>query len=286
MDTSILLLGGVLAVTVILFVSDRVRIDLVAILASLSLAWLGLISPMEAFSGFASNAVIAMAAVMILGFGIERTGVTSRIANAIIRYAGTSEQRVVATTSMTVGCLSSVLQNIGSAALFLPALRRIGKQTRIPVSRLMMPMGFAAILGGSITMIGSSPLIVLNDLLRQSDAEPFSLFAVTPIGVPLLVAGVLLFAFAGDRILPKKEEKAGKTTVAEIWGSITRSGQRPSLPRRPLWERPGKRRFSRCGTALTYSPFVSCGRSLLHPRVQHGSRKARNLHSSGRRRGS
>ncbi|HII77315.1 MAG TPA: SLC13 family permease, partial [Methanolinea sp.] len=154
MDTSILLLGGVLAVTVILFVSDRVRIDLVAILASLSLAWLGLISPIEAFSGFASNAVIAMAAVMILGFGIERTGVTSRIANAIIRYAGTSEQRVVATTSMTVGCLSSVLQNIGSAALFLPALRRIGKQTRIPVSRLMMPMGFAAILGGSITMIG------------------------------------------------------------------------------------------------------------------------------------
>lgn len=218
MDTGILLLGAVLAVTIILFVSEWVRIDMVAIMASLSLAWLGLISPMEAFSGFASNAVIAMVAVMILGYGIERTGVTSRIANAIIRHAGTSDQRVIATTSMTVGLLSSVLQNIGSAALFLPAVRRIGKQTRIPVSRLMMPMGFAAILGGSITMIGASPLIVLNDLLRQSDAAPFSLFAVTPIGVPLLVAGVLLFAFAGDRILPRRDEVAGKTTIAEIWG--------------------------------------------------------------------
>jgi di/tricarboxylate transporter len=218
MDAGILLVGIVLAGTIILFVSDRVRIDLVAILASLALAWLGIITPMEAVSGFASNAVIAMAAVMIRGYGIERTGVTSRLAAVIIRYAGTREQRITAVTSMTVGLLSSVLQNIGSAALFLPALRRIGKQTRIPVSRLMMPMGFAAILGGCITMIGSSPLIVLNDLLRQSNAEPFSLFAVTPIGLSLLIAGVALFALAGDSLLPEKEGKGYGPTIAEIWG--------------------------------------------------------------------
>ncbi len=217
MDTGILLVGIVLLVTIILFVSDRVRIDLVAIGAAIALAWLGLITPMEAISGFASNAVMAMASVMILSYGIERTGITSKLAHSIVRYAGTQEKRVSSTIGITVGLLSSVMQNIGAAALFLPAMRRISKQTKIPVSRLMMPMGFAAILGGSITMIGSGPLIVLNDLLIQSGAEPFGLFAVTPIGLALLIAGVALFAFFGGALLPQKEEKPPGPTVAEIW---------------------------------------------------------------------
>lgn len=217
MDNGILLLGIVIAATLILFISNRVRLDLVAIMACLALAWLGLISPSEAISGFASNAVVAMASVMILGYGIERTGVTSRLANTIIRYAGTNEWRITPTVSMTVGLLSSVMQNIGAAALFLPAMRRIGKQTSIPASRLMMPMGFAAILGGTLTMIGSGSLIILNDLLHQNGIEPFSMFAVTPVGLLLLITGVALFALAGSRILPDKKEKY-QPTVAEIWG--------------------------------------------------------------------
>jgi len=218
MDSSILIVALVLAGTIVLFVSDRIRIDLVAILASLALAWLGIISPIEAISGFASNAVVAMAAVMILGYGIERTGVTARLANAIVRYSGTGERRITATTSMTVGLISSVMNNVGAAALFLPATRRIGKQTKIQVARLMMPMGFAAILGGTLTMIGSGPMIVLNDLLRQGGAEPFSLLAVTPIGLPLLIAGVALFSIAGGRLLPMREEERQRPSVAEIWG--------------------------------------------------------------------
>jgi len=130
MDTSILLVGVILAGTVILFVSSRVRIDLVAILASLALAWLGLITPVDAVSGFASNAVIAMASVMILVYGIERTGVTSRLASAIIRYAGSGERRINTTIAVTVGIFSAVMQNIGVAALFLPAVKRIGKADR------------------------------------------------------------------------------------------------------------------------------------------------------------
>ncbi len=218
METSTLLLVIVLAGTIILIVSNRVRIDLVAVLASLALAWLGLITPVEAVSGFASNAVIAMASIMIIAYGMDRTGVTLRLANTIMKYAGTGERRINATIGITVGLFSSVMQTIGVAALFLPAVRRIGKQARIPVSHLIMPMGFAAILGGSMTMIASGPLIVLNDLLLQAEAEPFSLFAVTPVGLPLLIAGIALFALAGDRLLPKKEEAPYGPTIAEIWG--------------------------------------------------------------------
>jgi di/tricarboxylate transporter len=218
MDTDILLVGIVLAATIILLVSNRLRIDLVAILATLSLAWLGTITPVEAISGFASNAVVAMASVMVLAYGIERTGIASRLARAIIRYAGTDERRIIATISGTVGLLSAMIQNIGAAALFLPATRRIGKQADIPVSRLIMPMGFCAILGGTVTMIASGPLIVVNDLLVQAGEKPFSLFAVTPVGIPLLLAGVFLFTFFGDRILPRKETEEAGPTVAEIWG--------------------------------------------------------------------
>ncbi|HRX34420.1 MAG TPA: SLC13 family permease, partial [Methanoregulaceae archaeon] len=137
MDTDILLVGIVLAATIVLLVSNRLRIDLVAILATLSLAWLGLITPVEAISGFASNAVVAMASVMVLAYGIERTGIASRLARAIVQYAGTNERRITATISGTVGLLSAMIQNIGAAALFLPATRRIGKQAGIPVSRLI-----------------------------------------------------------------------------------------------------------------------------------------------------
>jgi Na+/H+ antiporter NhaD/arsenite permease-like protein len=119
----------VIAAMLVLFISNRIRLDLVAIVAFLALAWLSLISTLEAISGFASNAVVAMASVMILGYGIERTGVTSRLASTIIKYAGTNKKRIISTVSMTVGLLSSVMQNIGAAALFLPAIRRIGKQT-------------------------------------------------------------------------------------------------------------------------------------------------------------
>jgi di/tricarboxylate transporter len=218
MDTSILLVGTVLALTIILMVSARVRIDLVAVLAGLSLAWLGLITPAEAVSGFASSAVIVMASVMILAYGIDRTGITSRLADLIVRSAGTGERRINATIGITAGLLSSVIQTVGVAALFLPAVRRISKQTRIPVSRLMMPMGFAAILGGTVSMIASGPLIVLNDLLRQAGAEPFPLFAVTPVGLALLGAGLALFALAGERILPGNEEAPSGPDLAEIWG--------------------------------------------------------------------
>ncbi len=218
MDSGVLILGIVIAITIILFMSNRVRLDLAAVLASLALAWLGLIAPLEAISGFASNAVVAMASVMILSHGIERTGVTSRLARAIVGYAGKNESRIIATVSLTVGLISSVIQNVGAAALFLPAMRRIGKQTAIPLSRLMMPMGFAAILGGTVTMIASGPLIVVNDLLRQAGEKPFGLFSVTPIGIPLLIAGVALFSWAGSRLLPKKETATSRPDVAVIWG--------------------------------------------------------------------
>jgi di/tricarboxylate transporter len=202
MDLQITLMLLVLGATVVLFVTEALRVDVIAIVVMLTLAWLGLISPATAFSGFASNAVMSIIAVMILGYGIDRSGVMNRVARKIVEVAGTGEKRLTAFSSAVVGIVSAFMQNIGSAALFLPALLRISRSTGTPPSRLLMPVGFAAILGGTLTMIGSSPLILLNDLLRQGGLEPFGFFSVTPIGLCLLGAGILYFLVLGPSVLP------------------------------------------------------------------------------------
>jgi di/tricarboxylate transporter len=198
---------GILVIAIVLFITEKLRTDLVAVLIMLLLPWAGIITVNEAFSGFASNAVISVMAVMIIGYGIERSGVMKSISKGIINIAGHKEKRILVFITTTVGLVSSFMQNIGAAALFLPAIRRISKRTGINPSKLIMPMGFAAILGGTLTMVASGPLIVLNDLIGQAQLERFNLFSVTPIGVALLTTGIFCFYLFGDIILPNPRQE-------------------------------------------------------------------------------
>jgi di/tricarboxylate transporter len=131
-----------------------------------------------------------------------------RVAAFIMHVGGTTERRIIPTVSGTVGIISSFVQNVGAAALFLPVMSRISNRLNIPLSRLLMPMGFAAIVGGTITMVGSSPLILLNDLL-PAGMEPFDLFDVTPIGLALLASAIVYFVVLGPFVLPSAQSKSG-----------------------------------------------------------------------------
>lgn len=208
---------GLLGFTVFLFVSEIVRIDLAAIMV---MVILGLLSQIPAtssvadvthlFDGFASNAVISIIAVMIIGAGLDKTGIMSKVAAVILKRGGKTEGRIIPIISSTVGVISSFMQNVGAAALFLPVVSRISVRTEIPLSRLLMPMGFCAILGGTMTMVGSSPLILLNDLIISANANldegqqmaQFDLFSVTPIGVCLVLTGIIYFVILGRWVLP------------------------------------------------------------------------------------
>ncbi|MBP2145041.1 di/tricarboxylate transporter [Methanofollis sp. W23] len=203
MDIGTIAAIGVLLAAVVLFVTERFRLDVTAALLLLALAWLGLVTPAQAFSGFASNAVVAMASVMVLGYGIDRAGLMHRVSQFLIARGGRSERRLVVTASAVVGMVSSVMQNIGAAVLFLPALLRVARSARIPPSRLLMPAGFAVILGGTVTMVGSTPLILLNDIMLQGGYEPFGLFAPAPVGLALLLTWTVLLALAGRHLLPR-----------------------------------------------------------------------------------
>ncbi|MFV0492213.1 MAG: SLC13 family permease [Pseudorhodobacter sp.] len=208
---------GLLGFTVFLFVSEIVRVDLAAILV---LVLIGILSYLpglgniadvnQLFTGFSSNAVISIIAVMIVGAGLDKTGIMNKVAAVILKKGGTTETRIIPIVSGTVGIISSFLQNVGAAALFLPVVSRISARAAIPLSRLLMPMGFCAILGGTMTMVGSSPLILLNDLVETvntslpPDAQipPFSLFSVTPIGAALVLTGIAYFLLLGRWVLP------------------------------------------------------------------------------------
>lgn len=203
MTTELLILSAILGCTILVLALDLLRMDLAALLCLLALSWSGILSPAEALAGFSSTAVLSMVAIMVLGRGIAGTGLMERFARRVLAVAGQAPSALVATVSGAVGLLSGFIQNVGAAALFLPALISIARHRNLPVSALIMPVGFSAILGGTLTMIGSGPLIMTNDLLAKAGHSPYGLFAVTPLGICLLLAGILLFLFAGRLLLPR-----------------------------------------------------------------------------------
>jgi di/tricarboxylate transporter len=208
----------VLVFVIVLFISEWVRVDVVGIMMMVLLPLIGLISPQEAFVGLSSNAVCSIIAVIIIGAGLDKTGVMNQVAVPIIRIAGKSEKKIIALISATVGLISSMMQNIGAAALFLPATQRISKRLGIPVSRILMPMGFCAIIGGTLTLVGASPTILLNDLmvLGGKKLEPFGLFTQTPIGICLLAAAIIYFLLLGRFVLPAASGEADKGVTASL----------------------------------------------------------------------
>ena len=217
-----------LVLTIYLFAFEIVDVDIAAVsvmvllgLSSLFAPFMGLekglVDNKHLFDGFSSNAVISIIAVMIIGAGLDKTGLMSKVAAFILKIGGTSENRIIPIISGTVGFISSFMQNVGAAALFLPVVSRISSRSGVPMSRLLMPMGFTAILGGTMTMIGSSPLILLNDLIETSNTslpaaqqmETWGLFSVTPIGAALIITGILYFVIAGRFVLPKGNTESG-----------------------------------------------------------------------------
>lgn len=216
---------AILVLTIYLFVFEVVDIDVAAISIMVLLGLSSLLAPVmglgqglvdtkHLFDGFSSNAVMSIIAVMIIGAGLDKTGLMAKVSNFILNIGGTSEQRIIPIISGTVAIISSFMQNVGAAALFLPVVSRISSRAKLPMSRLLMPMGFSAILGGTVTMVGSSPLILLNDLIETSNGalpedqkmEVWSLFSTTPVGLALIATGIIYFVIFGRFVLPASKE--------------------------------------------------------------------------------
>ncbi len=210
-NLDILLVLIVLGLAVLLFVTEWVAADVTALLILVVIGLMGLVPSNELFNGFASNSVIALLAVMILGAGLDRTGVMTRAARLILRLAGDTERRLILALSAVSGGISGFMQNPAVTALFLPVASQISARTGFPLSRLLLPMAACIIAGGTMTMVGNSPMILLNDLIESTNRnltqgektlEILPLFDVFPIGLALLVTTLLYFYFFGYKRLP------------------------------------------------------------------------------------
>lgn len=192
-----------LGVSLVLFVSEKLRMDLVAILVLAVLAVGGQVTPDQALEGFSSPAVVTVWAMFILSAGLSATGVADAIGRQVFRIAGESEPRIILTIMIATGVMSAFMNNIGVAALMLPVVMDIARRTGTSPSRLLMPMAYASLLGGLTTMIGTPPNLVAATVLEQAGFEPFQLFSFSPIGVPALIVGSLFVAFIGRHLLPR-----------------------------------------------------------------------------------
>lgn len=214
MVTVLVILGFI----VVLSLSNFVRVDVVAVAVLVILGITRLLPPEQLFSGFGSEAVISLIAVMIVGAGIEKSGIALKASRWILKLGKDRPSKINTVLMLTSGFLAGFMRSLGTVALLLPVVTRITARTGIPKSRLLMPMTFCSILGGTLTMVGSGSLILLNGLLKNSNEyvhqrvafEPFQLFSVFPLGFILLMVGVGYCILFGKKLLPQEP----RTTIS------------------------------------------------------------------------
>jgi len=208
LDIAIVLI--ILGISLILFISEVIRMDLVALLVLGALALTGLVTAEQAFDGFSNGAVITVWAMFILSEGLTRTGIADIIGRQVMKLGGRREISMILVIMITGAVLSAFMNNIGVAALMLPVVVDVARRTRIPASRLLMPLAYSTLLGGLMTMIGTPPNLLISESLTRFGFEPFKLFDFTPIGGAVMAVGVIFVAFFGRFLLPKQIAEHGK----------------------------------------------------------------------------
>lgn len=195
----------ILAGTLILFATEWLRPDLVALLVLGSLTLTGLVAPEEALAGFSNSAVVTVWAMFIISGGLAQTGVARLIGQQMLRLAGEEEPRLLLVLMLTVGILSAFMNNVGVAALLLPVVMDLARQTKRPPSKLLLPLAFGALLGGLTTLIGTPPNLLVSEGLEEIGLRPFQFFDFARMGVVVLLAGIAYMLLVGRHLLPIRD---------------------------------------------------------------------------------
>lgn len=205
---------GLAGFAMVMFLFERIRADIVALVVLVLLGLSGLVEPEMLFNGFSSNAVIAIISTMIMGAGLDRTGALNRLAGWLLRRAHGVESRLLLLTTGIAGINSSVMQNPSVMALYMPVVARLSSRTGMSLPKFLLPLATAIVMGGTLTMVGTSPLILLNDLLLAANSNlpsgaatlvPLNMFSTLPIGVVLLCASLVYFHYYGSSRLPEDD---------------------------------------------------------------------------------
>jgi di/tricarboxylate transporter len=212
----------ILLIAIILFVTEALPMDMVAILALLSLALAGVITPAEAFLGFGDPVIITLTSFFVISAALFNTGVVEAIGHRLHRLAGDGETKLLVVMMLTASSIAAFMSNVVTTAVLMPGVIAIAKRLRTPASMFLMPLAFGAVLGGKCTLAGSPTNLAVNGLLPKYGLKPFGLFEFAPIGVPIVITGVLYMALLGSRLLPRRlnglaaEGRAEKDYLTEL----------------------------------------------------------------------
>jgi len=218
MTVEIALVLCILGGSLLLFVTEWVRMDLTALMVLSSLAMLGLVSPAEAVSGFSNAAVITVLAMFILSEGLTRSGIADIISRNVATLAGRSEVRMITVFMLVSGILSAFMNNIGVATLMLPVAVEVARAAGIAPSRVLMPLAYGTLLGGMTTLIGTPPNLLVSMTMVDGGLEGFGFFDFAWIGVPVLLVGTAFVALIGRHLLPETDTtttQAGQRDLRE-----------------------------------------------------------------------
>jgi di/tricarboxylate transporter len=198
----------VLAAAILLFITEWLRVDVVALGVVIALMLSNLLTTEEALAGFSNPAVLTIAALFVVGGAVMQTGLAGAIGERILTIAGTEPARLTAVIMLTVAAMSAFMSDTGTVAVLLPAISSLALSAGMSTSRLLIPLSYGALLGGATTLIGTPPNIIVSDLLRSQGLQPFGFFSYTPIGLILLAVGVLFMLLAGRHMLPDYKPKS------------------------------------------------------------------------------
>ncbi len=210
---------GILAFAILFFVTEWLRVDIVALIVVVALMITGLLTPQQAIAGFSNPVVITIASLFVIGGGILQTGLAAAIGNRVLKVAGTHPTRLMVMIMVSVAMLSAFMSDTGTVAVLLPAVMALAANARVSPSRLLIPLSFGSLLGGVATLIGTPPNLVVSDLLRQHGYQPFRFFDYTPLGIALIAAGILFMLLVGKRLLPDRtpvQEVQRVETVSDL----------------------------------------------------------------------
>ncbi len=213
MTIDMLIVFGLLAIMIILFVSDRLRLDLIAMMGLLALLLLDILTVQEALAGFADPVVLIIAGLFVVGGALVQTGVADRMGTWLGRVAGTREISLIIIIMAVAALLSGFMSSTGTTAVLLPIVVSLARDARISPSKLLIPLALASLLGGILTLIGTPPNLVVSNQLVSEGLAPFGFFSFTPIGLVMLVIGVVFMALIGRHLLPDRQRE--EITFAE-----------------------------------------------------------------------
>ena len=258
MTLHMLIVFGILAGAVVLFASGRVRPDVVAILVVLALNLSGVLTIQEALSGFGQPVVALIAAVSIVSEGLIATGVAYRLGEAVMKAGGSNEARLMALVMLLAGTVGAFMSSSAIVAMFIPVVLAIANKIGLNRKRMLMPLSIAALISGMMTLIASSPNMIVEDTLRARGLAPLSFFSWTPFGVAVLATAIVFMLVAGRNMLSKQTtadeagarqpsayDLLGSYGLADKWHRLQVPRSSPLIDRvgcadaaaRPLWRR-------------------------------------------------